>query len=50
MKLPRNLSGKELIKKVEKYGYKTTRQIGSHIRLTTEDEGKHHIKYQLASH
>jgi len=27
------LSGKELIKKLEKYGYQVARQKGSHIRL-----------------
>jgi predicted RNA binding protein YcfA (HicA-like mRNA interferase family) len=42
-KMPRNLSGKDLIKKLKKLGYKQTRQIGSHIRLTTEEKGIHHI-------
>lgn len=43
MKLPRNLSGKELIKKLEKLGSTTSRQVGSHIRLTTQQKGTHHI-------
>jgi len=43
MKIPRNLSGKDLIKKLEKLGYKSTRQVGSHVRLTTQKKGTHHI-------
>lgn len=42
-KTPRNLSGKDLISKLKKFGYKPTRQMGSHIRLTTEINGIHHI-------
>ncbi|MCB0806914.1 MAG: type II toxin-antitoxin system HicA family toxin [Bacteroidales bacterium] len=42
-KLPRNISGKSLIAKLKKFGYKPTRQVGSHIRLTTEQNGLHHI-------
>ena len=42
-KIPRDLSGKELKKKLGKLGYKQTRQIGSHVRLTTEEKGIHHI-------
>lgn len=33
MKLPRDLSGHDLIKMLRRYGYEPTRQIGSHIRL-----------------
>lgn len=43
MSLPRDLSGKELIKKLEVLGYEPTRQSGSHVRLTTQDGGTHHI-------
>ena len=43
MMLPRDLSAKELIKLLEKLGYKKTRQIGSHIRLTTTEKGQHHL-------
>jgi len=42
-RLPRNLSGKALSNKLKKLGYKPTRQVGSHIRLTTEQNGIHHI-------
>ena len=43
MKIPRNLSRKDLIKKLKKLGYEPTRQVGSHIRLTTTENGTHHI-------
>ncbi len=43
MKLPRYLSGKELISRLKKLGYMPTRQSGSHIRLTTELGGEHHV-------
>ncbi len=43
MKLPREISGKELAKLLNKYGYEITRQSGSHIRLTTAEKGEHHI-------
>ena len=42
-KIPRDLSGKDLIKQLKKFGYQQTRQVGSHIRLTTEEKGVHHI-------
>jgi predicted RNA binding protein YcfA (HicA-like mRNA interferase family) len=43
MKLPRNLSGSDLIKALARLGYVPTRQKGSHIRLTTAQQGTHHI-------
>lgn len=43
MRLPRDISSKELIKSVQKLGYVVTRQKGSHIRLTTTSNGEHHI-------
>jgi len=44
MKTPRNLSAQNLIKILSKYGYETTRQKGSHIRLTRNSaEREHHI-------
>lgn len=42
-KIPRDISGRDLIKKLKKLGYDQTRQVGSHIRLTTEEKGIHHI-------
>ena len=43
MKLPRSLSAQELIKVLSKYRYEVDRQKGSHIRLTTSENGEHHI-------
>jgi len=43
MKLPRDVSGEYLARLLIHYGYQTTRQVGSHIRLTTEQNGTHHI-------
>lgn len=43
MKMPRDISGQELIKQFKKLGYSVTRQSGSHIRLTTTENGEHHI-------
>jgi predicted RNA binding protein YcfA (HicA-like mRNA interferase family) len=43
MKIPRNISGRSLAKKLEIFGYSITRQTGSHIRLTTTQSGEHHI-------
>lgn len=42
-RLPRNVSAKILINKLKKLGYEPTRQVGSHIRLTTDLKGIHHI-------
>ncbi len=43
MKIPRDLSGEDLIKLFKPFGYTVTRQTGSHIRLTTIINGQHHI-------
>jgi len=43
MKLPRDLSGPELAKLLRTVGYEITRQTGSHLRLTTEQQGQHHL-------
>lgn len=43
MRLPGEISGKELIKRLKKYGYEFQRQKGSHIRLITLLDGEHHI-------
>ena len=43
MKLPRNIKAAELIKLLNQFGYTTSRQKGSHIRMTTLQNGKHHI-------
>ena len=43
MKLPRDISGKDLIKALARLDYEVTRQTGSHVRLTTQRNGKHSI-------
>ena len=43
MRLPRDLSGKELAQALRALGYQVTRQTGSHMRLTTLEYGEHHI-------
>ena len=43
MRLPRDISSKDLIKLLKKFDYEISRQKGSHIRLTTFLEGEHHI-------
>jgi predicted RNA binding protein YcfA (HicA-like mRNA interferase family) len=43
MKLPRDVSGQNLAKALKTLGYSVTRQSGSHMRLTTFEDGEHHI-------
>lgn len=44
MKLPRDLSGQQLAQLLRRHGYETTRQTGSHLRLTSRIKGtQHHI-------
>lgn len=43
MKIPRDISGNQLIKLLKPFGYSISRQTGSHIRLSTEQNGQHHI-------
>lgn len=43
MRLPRDISGTDLIKMLRVFGYEVSRQNGSHIRLTTQENGQHHI-------
>lgn len=44
MRLPRDLSGTELANLLRGYGYETTRQTGSHLRLTSSIKGReYHI-------
>ena len=47
MRLPRDVSGKQLAILLGHYGYEVTRQTGSHIRLTTTQEGEHHVTIPL---
>jgi predicted RNA binding protein YcfA (HicA-like mRNA interferase family) len=43
MKLPRDLSGQDLVKALKSLGYEISHQTGSHIRLTTKEKAEHHI-------
>ena len=43
MRLPRDIGGAGLAKALTRYGYQVTRQTGSHLRLTTNLSGEHHI-------
>ena len=42
MKTPRDFSGAELAKALRRLGYAVTRQSGSHLRITTQENGEHH--------
>ncbi|CAN5578363.1 hypothetical protein BH09BAC4_BH09BAC4_24990 [soil metagenome] len=42
MKIPRNLTGLELIKLLKPFGYEAVRQTGSHIRIQTMQNGQHY--------
>jgi predicted RNA binding protein YcfA (HicA-like mRNA interferase family) len=43
MRLPRDLSGRDLAKALARLGYVESHQTGSHIRLTTSQPSEHHI-------
>ncbi len=44
MNLPRDLSGMALVSRLRPFGYETTRQTGSHLRLTSVLKGtEHHV-------
>jgi len=43
VRLPRDLSGRELARALRRYGYEVTRETGSHMRLTTRQRGEHHV-------
>jgi predicted RNA binding protein YcfA (HicA-like mRNA interferase family) len=43
MKIPRNISGKQLSKLLKRFDFEITRQSGSHMRLSTYIRGEFHI-------
>lgn len=43
MRIPRDVGGTDLAQLLKRYGYAVTRQTGSHMRLTTQQGGEHHI-------
>jgi len=42
MKLPRDMGGEEFAALLGRYGYKVTRQTGSHMRLISTSKGFEH--------
>lgn len=47
MRIPKDVSGEEIAKLLARYGYRVTRQTGSHLRLTTTKQGEHHVTVPL---
>ena len=43
MRLPRDLTGADLVRRLARFGYAVTRQTGSHVRLTSHQRGEHHV-------
>lgn len=43
MKIPRDVYGADLTKALRVLGYSVVRQEGSHLRLTTQINGVHHV-------
>lgn len=43
VRLPRDLSGHDLAVLLRQVGYAVSRQSGSHMRLTTQTKGEHHV-------
>jgi predicted RNA binding protein YcfA (HicA-like mRNA interferase family) len=43
VKIPRDCNGVELVRALRHLGYETRRQTGSHIQLTTQRGGEHHV-------
>jgi predicted RNA binding protein YcfA (HicA-like mRNA interferase family) len=42
VRLPRDITGPQLVKALAALGYEVTRQKGSHIRITTQRDGENH--------
>ena len=43
MRLPRDISGEDFARRLSVLEYRVTRQTGSHLRLTTDRLGEHHL-------
>lgn len=43
MRLPRDISGDDLARRLGRIGYSITRQTGSHMRLTITSPKEHHV-------
>lgn len=42
MKIPRDVSGRDLARRLRRFGYEIRRQTGSHMRLTSSFRGVEH--------
>jgi YcfA-like protein. len=49
MRLPRDVGGEDLAKRLRKYGYQVVRQTGSHMQLVSTAKGKPH-RITIPSH
>lgn len=47
MKLPRDLSGAQLVQVLGRLGYQVTRHAGSHVRLSCATPEEHHLTIPL---
>ena len=47
MRMPRDVSGQRLATTLRVLGYLPTRRRGDHLRLTTEQNGEHHLSRPL---
>lgn len=47
MRLPRGLTGAQLVRALGRLGYAPTRQTGSHVRLTCQAPAEHHLTVAL---
>ncbi len=43
MRIPRQLTGQDVARALRVLGYERVRQDGSHLRLTTQVNGTHHV-------
>jgi predicted RNA binding protein YcfA (HicA-like mRNA interferase family) len=43
VKIPRDVHGDDLVKALRALGYQFDRQEGSHIRISTQLNGEHHV-------
>jgi predicted RNA binding protein YcfA (HicA-like mRNA interferase family) len=43
MRLPRDISGAQLVAALRRVGYERSRQTGSHVRLTHAGPPQHHV-------
>lgn len=47
MKLPRGVTGEEVVKLLQRFGYEVVRQRGSHVRLQHAGPPKHNVSVPL---